>query len=57
MRGLRNRLSAIYQIATLALRHSGKGRDEMADALRLIQGLADGTIQPQKALAEWRAVR
>lgn len=51
MRGLRNRLSAIYQIC----RMSDNGNPFHAQtALSLIRGLAEGTVKPQEALADMR---
>lgn len=50
MRSLRNRLSAIYQIITDYPRYPEE--QQLRDAL--IAGLADGTIQPQVALRDWR---
>lgn len=49
MRGLRNRLSAIYQIASAAY-ITGHGGDR---AIKLVMYLADGTMQPQEALREF----
>lgn len=51
MRGLRNRLIAIYKICRMS--DNGNPFDGQ-HALALIQALAEGTIKPQEALADMR---